>query len=166
MVNDWDSLDIDGEEIQKLKAEGEKKSRDIAGRFYGCFSTEDGQFVLNRLKEITLDRPACKVEVGLNFDVKIKTMPINQDFQDGPTLTRKKRIVRVTANVYETLGVRINGEFLVDRNFGMPIGMAVPPYTGTKTINLLGWSELAQIEITQTDPLPLTVLGIGLEVEA
>jgi hypothetical protein len=57
MVNDWDSLDIDGEEIQKLKAEGEQKARDIAGRFYGCFSTEDGQFVLNRLKEITLDRP-------------------------------------------------------------------------------------------------------------
>jgi hypothetical protein len=115
---------------------------------------------------ITLDRQACKVEVGLNFDVKIKTMPINQDFQDGPTLTRKKRIVRVTANVYETLGVRINGELLVDRNLGMPIGLAVPPFTGTKVINLLGWSELAQIEITQTDPLPLTVLGIGLEVEA
>jgi len=115
---------------------------------------------------IILSHPACKVEVGLNFDVKIKTMPINQDFQDGPTLTRKKRIVRVTANVYETLGVRINGELLVDRNFGMPIGLAVPPFTGTKVINLLGWSELAQIEITQTDPLPLTVLGIGLEVEA
>ena len=57
MVNDWDSLDIDGEEVQKLKAESEKKARDIASRFYGCFSTEDGQFVIDRLKDITLDRP-------------------------------------------------------------------------------------------------------------
>lgn len=57
MVNDWDSLDIEGEEIQKQKAENEKKARDIASRFYGCFSTEDGQFVLQRLKEITIDRP-------------------------------------------------------------------------------------------------------------
>jgi hypothetical protein len=116
--------------------------------------------------QIILSRPACKVEVGLNFDVKIKTMPINQDFQDGPTLTRKKRIVRVTANLYETLGIRINGEFLVDRNLGMPLGVAIPPFTGSKTINLLGWTELAQVEITQTDPLPFTVLGIGVEVEA
>lgn len=57
MVNEWDSLDIEGEEIKKLKAESEKKAREIASRFYGCFNTEDGEFVLNRLKEITLDRP-------------------------------------------------------------------------------------------------------------
>jgi len=57
MDSDWDSLDIDGEAVQQLKAESEKKARDIAGRFYGCFSTDDGQFVINRLKEITIDRP-------------------------------------------------------------------------------------------------------------
>jgi len=57
MVEDWGSLDIEGEAVQQLKAESEKKARDIASRFYGCFSTEDGEFVLNRLKEITLDRP-------------------------------------------------------------------------------------------------------------
>jgi hypothetical protein len=57
MVEDWDSLDIDGDAIQQLKAESAQKARDIASRFYGCFSTEDGQFVINRLKEITLDRP-------------------------------------------------------------------------------------------------------------
>lgn len=57
MVDDWDSLDIDGEAVQQLKAESEKKARDIASRFYGCFNTEDGQFVINRLKDITLDRP-------------------------------------------------------------------------------------------------------------
>ncbi len=57
MVEDWEALDIEGEAVQQLKAESEKKARDIASRFYGCFSTEDGQFVINRLKDITLDRP-------------------------------------------------------------------------------------------------------------
>jgi len=57
MVEDWEALDIEGDAVQKLKAESEKKARDIASRFYGCFGTEDGQFVINRLKEITLDRP-------------------------------------------------------------------------------------------------------------
>ena len=57
MVEDWEALDIEGDAVQKLKAESEKKARDIASRFYGCFGTEDGQFVINRLKEITIDRP-------------------------------------------------------------------------------------------------------------
>jgi hypothetical protein len=57
MLEEWEALDIEGEAVQQLKAESEKKARDIASRFYGCFSTEDGQFVINRLKEITLDRP-------------------------------------------------------------------------------------------------------------
>ncbi len=57
MAEEWSSLDIEGEAVQKLKADSAKKARDIASRFHGCFSTEDGQFVINRLKEITLDRP-------------------------------------------------------------------------------------------------------------
>jgi hypothetical protein len=57
MVEDWEALDIEGDAVQKLKAESEKKARDIASRFYGCFSTEDGQFVINRLKDITINRP-------------------------------------------------------------------------------------------------------------
>jgi hypothetical protein len=31
---------------------------------------------------------------------------------------------------------------------------------------LLGWTELAQVTITQTDPTPMTVLGLAIEVEA
>lgn len=57
MLEDWEALDIEGEAVQQLKAESEKKAREIASRFYGCFSTEDGQFVINRLKDITIDRP-------------------------------------------------------------------------------------------------------------
>jgi hypothetical protein len=57
MVEQWEALDIEGEAVQQLKKESEQKARDIASRFYVCFSTEDGQFVINRLKEITLDRP-------------------------------------------------------------------------------------------------------------
>jgi hypothetical protein len=40
------------------------------------------------------------------------------------------------------------------------------PYTGLKEVYLLGWSELAQVEITQRDPLPMLLLGVSLEVEA
>jgi len=115
---------------------------------------------------ITIERNADVVEVGLNYTTKVQTMPLNMDFQDGPILMRKKRIVKVVANLYESLGVSVNNEQMVDRIFGAALGKNVNPYTGIKELYLMGWTDLAQIEITQDDPLPMTILGLGVEVEA
>ena len=116
---------------------------------------------------ITLSRTATTVEVGLDYDTTIKTMPINMDFQDGPTLVRKKRIVRVITDLYESLGVYVNGTPLADRSFGEGVLDSTPaPFTGIKEKYLLGWDELAQVTITQQDPVPMTILGLAIEVEA
>ena len=115
---------------------------------------------------ITLAETATVIEVGLDYTTTVTTMPINMDFQDGPTLTRKKRIVKVVPNVYQSLGMSINGDRFIDRNFGMSLDSAPTAYTGLKEMYLLGWTELAQVTITQTDPTPMTVLGLAIEVEA
>lgn len=115
---------------------------------------------------ITLAETATNVEVGLDYTTTVTTMPINMDFQDGPTLTRKKRIVKVVPNVYQSLGISINGDRFIDRNFGLSLDSAPTAYTGLKEMYLLGWTELAQVTITQTDPTPMTVLGLAIEVEA
>jgi hypothetical protein len=134
-----------------------------------CRVRADGSVMANHIPasgSITLARASLEVEVGLNYDATIKTMPVNQDFQDGPTLTRKKRVVRVIANLYESLGVSVNGQYMVDRSFGMELGSNVTPFTGIKKMHLLGWTDLAQVTITQVDPGPMTILGLGVEVEA
>jgi hypothetical protein len=134
-----------------------------------CRVRADGSIMPNATPSsgsITLSRDSEDVEVGLNYDATIETMPVNQDFQDGPILTRKKRIVRVIGNFYESLGVSVNGEYMVDRSFGMALGSSLTPFTGIKEMYLLGWDDLAQVTITQVDPGPMTVLGLGVEVEA
>jgi hypothetical protein len=134
-----------------------------------CRVRADGSIMPNATPSsgsITLSRDSEDVEVGLNYDATIETMPVNQDFQDGPILTRKKRIVRVIGNFYESLGVSVNGEYMVDRSFGMALGSSLTPFTGIKEMYLLGWTDLAQVTITQVDPGPMTVLGLGVEVEA
>ena len=115
---------------------------------------------------ITLAQSATIIEVGLDFTTTIKTMPLNMDFDDGPTLTRKKRIVKVTPNVYQSLGISINGDRLIDRNFGLSLNSPPTAFTGLKEMYLLGWTDLAQVTITQTDPTPMTILGLAIEVEA
>jgi hypothetical protein len=116
---------------------------------------------------ITLSRSAQTAEVGLNYDTLIKTMPLNMDFQNGPILTRNKRIVRAIVDVYQSLGLYVDGTLLADRSLGTGILDATPtPFTGLKEIYMMGWTEIAQIEISQTDPVPMLLLGLSLEVEA
>ena len=115
---------------------------------------------------ITAERSVTDVEVGLNFNPAITTMPLNMDFQTGPTLTGNKRIVRVKADMYESLGVYIEGILLPTRKFGSDLLDQTPdPYTGLKEQFLNGWTELAQVTITQQDPLPMTILSLAVEVE-
>ena len=115
---------------------------------------------------ITLAETGTVVEVGLGFTTTIKTMPLNMDFDDGPTLTRKKRIVKVVPNVYQSLGISVNGDRFIDRNFGLSLNSPPTAFTGLKEMYLLGWTDLAQVTITQTDPTPMTILGLAIEVEA
>ena len=115
---------------------------------------------------ITLAETGTVVEVGLNYTTTIKTMPLNMDFDDGPTLTRKKRIVKVVPNVYQSSGISVNGDRLIDRNFGLSLNSPPTAFTGLKEMYLLGWTDLAQVTITQTDPTPMTILGLAIEVEA
>ena len=116
---------------------------------------------------ITLARAGVAVEVGLDYDVTIKTMPITSQFGDGNILTSYKRVIRVVADMYESLGVYVNGTLLPDRQLGEDILDTTPAsFTGIKELYLTGWDRLAQVTITQTDPQPFTLLGLVVEVEA
>tara|TARA_Y100000310_G_scaffold340742_1_gene437583 strand:+ start:693 stop:2369 length:1677 start_codon:yes stop_codon:yes gene_type:complete len=116
---------------------------------------------------ITLARAGVAVEVGLDYDVTIKTMPITSMFGDGSILTNYKRVIRVVADMYESLGVYVNGTLLPDRQLGEDVLDTTPAsFTGIKELYLTGWTRLAQVEITQTDPQPFTLLGLVVEVEA
>ncbi|MCK5236088.1 MAG: hypothetical protein KAR06_03800 [Deltaproteobacteria bacterium] len=118
---------------------------------------------------ITLDRTpvAETLEVGLEFNPEIKTMPVSDGFKDGPTLNREKRIVRCTINRYESLGIFVNGERLPDRQLDSDTFDDVPsPSSEVTEIYLNGWSQTAQVTITQEDPVPMTILALDLEVSA
>ena len=135
-----------------------------------CRVRADGSVLANNTPasgSITLERAGEDVEVGLNFNTTILTMPLNIDFQNGPILARDKRIGKVQVDLYQSLGVYIDDILLPDRQFGEGILDTVPAvYTGLREVFLMGWTELAQVEIKQIDPLPMMILALSLEVEA
>ena len=112
---------------------------------------------------VTFDRAATTdYQVGLDYTVTVKTMPTEPTLQSGSVQGVRKRIVQVDAIVNQTKDLVINGKQISFRNFGAGVlGQAVQPFTGVKTAHgILGYSATGQITLTQTVPLPMTVLGL------
>jgi hypothetical protein len=115
---------------------------------------------------ITLTRTATNIEVGLNYNLEVKTMPVNIALPSGPINAKMRRILRVSAQLYETAGIKINGKVLPVKGFGVGVlGAGVTNFTGIKSIPILGYSKTTQVSVTQVDPMPMTLLGLTVEVQ-
>jgi hypothetical protein len=107
------------------------------------------------------------IEVGRNFDSTIKTMPANVNMPTGTNATKKKKISRVSLQLYESLGGEINNKKIPYVRLGQQNLANNPPapFTGIKTLPLLGYTKTAQVTVTQTDPLDFTLLGLTIELQ-
>lgn len=113
----------------------------------------------------TIDREAYRLEVGLNYLTKVLTLPLSTETRQGNTLHRRKRVVKVDISVINSLGVFANKRYSSDRKFTVVLDRTQTPYTGFKEMYLLGYDRLAEIEISQEEPLPFTLRALSYEVE-
>jgi len=100
------------------------------------------------------------IEIGLGYVSTIKTLKVEAGSQAGTAQARKKRYNEVVVRLLKSVGVTINGDQLPFRTSATPMGQDIPEFTGDKRVSNLGWDREGQIEIKQTQPLPMTVLGI------
>lgn len=117
---------------------------------------------------ITMDRASTtSYEVGLPFTVTIKTLPIEPRMSVGVRIGFVKRIIEVNALLYETQHLLVNDNLVPIRSFDT-VGIldeAIPEFTGTKTVGgISGYSDDAQITISQNLPLKLTLLGLDYKL--
>lgn len=116
---------------------------------------------------VTFDRASTtSYEVGLPFTVTLKTMPVEIKLQSGTRIGFKKRIVEVNVVVNQTQHLKINQQDVPFRNFDNPLlDIPVPEFTGIKRLNgIRGYSRDAVIEVNQTLPLKMTLLGLEYKV--
>ena len=113
-----------------------------------------------------VNQPTTSCEVGMHFDVEVRTMPIDVRMQSGTRIGFKKRIVEVNALLYETQNLVINGNLVPIRTLGAgALDSAVPEFTGTKVLHgILGYSNDGKITVTQNAPLKFTLLGLEYKV--
>lgn len=109
---------------------------------------------------ITAATAASKYQVGLGYTATVTPMKINLG---NLGLATTKRINRAITNVYKTIGGEVspNGT----KWESIPTGTSL--FTGTKELSIPGgYSRAGNITIRQTQPLPITVLSLTLDMGA
>ena len=125
-----------------------------------------GKFTVvgNSIDVSSVDADLTEAEVGLAFNVELKTNPIDLNTSIGPETGRPRTISSVILDLNETLSVSVNDKKLIIRKVNNDFSQARVPVTGKKEFYLLGYSRDPQITITQTAPLKMQVNGITAEV--
>jgi len=124
-----------------------------------------GTFTTNGSGQITLNDAVSSVEIGLAFSPLVTTLPPETQLQDGVTVGQRRRIVRAVLDLVTTLNVKAGGTKILIRQVTDDFSQEPTTVTERKEVYLLGWGKLGRVDITQDEPLPLTLNGVMLEVE-
>lgn len=114
------------------------------------------------------------IEVGYNFPVKFKGMPLNTNpgTRGGQNIMKRKKITNMNLRVHESAGIYIDGNPVAIRQFGAapdtPLNTPFTPKTGIIEDNRggNGWDTEVVAEITVPDATPFHLQAIQYEVES
>ena len=117
--------------------------------------------------QITLERAASVVHLGLPYKSDLNTLPMAlqiEAFGQG----RVKNLNHVWLRVLESSGIFAgpNADKLIEAKQRTIEPYGTPPNLKTQDIKIMltpQWQDNGQLFVRQTDPLPLTVVGLTLE---
>jgi hypothetical protein len=105
------------------------------------------------------------ITAGLDYTPTITTLAPELQVEGGTSAGTHRRVVRTVLDLNESLDVSAKGTKLLIRNVNDDLSTEPSKVTGRKEFWMLGWDRLGEVTITQTEPLPLTVNGIMVELE-
>jgi len=121
--------------------------------------------------QITLNRSATPVTVGLGYQSKIKTLSPESGVTSGTIQGKLKRIREVVIRLYKSLGGSRGPSDSIQDNILYRMGddkmdSAPPLFTGDKVLKFRGPHESdGSVTIIHDEPLPFTLVAIGKRFE-
>ena len=117
---------------------------------------------------VTIDRPATVIHVGLPYVSDLQTMPISLNI-DGAGQGRNKNINHAWLRVYRSSGIFVGPSTskLVEVKQRTTEPYGTPPSLKTDEVDVQltpSWVASGQIYVRQSDPLPVSIIGLTLEV--
>jgi hypothetical protein len=117
---------------------------------------------------VTLDRAAVLIHVGLPYESDLQTLPAVMSI-DGYGQGRYKNVNKAYLRVFKSSGIFVGptADRLVEAKQRTTEPYGTPPNLKSDEIDVdlkPAWRAGGQVYIRQADPLPLTVVGLTLEV--
>lgn len=118
---------------------------------------------------VTLPVAATNIVVGLAYTSQLQTLYIDLETPTGSVQGRRKLISAVNLRLDCTRGIEVGTDFthlVTMKDLATPSGVPQASFTGDKYIAIRGATNdpYGQVCIQQTNPLPVSVLGIAIEV--
>ena len=129
-----------------------------------------GTFTTSGSDTITFNEAhAAGVNIGFDYTPTLETMPIDKEVANGPLTGEIKRISRAVVDVSNALNVALQAsdktaKNLIIRQVDFNVAQSVSAVSGKKEFFFLGYDREPTVKITQTEPLPLKILGMAVEV--
>lgn len=118
---------------------------------------------------ITIDRASSIVHIGLPIEADLQSLPLAMGIDNGMGQGRYKNVNKAWLRVYQSSGIFIgpDADNLVEAKQRTTEPYGTPPELKTQEIQIMltpSWLDSGQVFIRQSDPLPLTIVGMTLEV--
>lgn len=123
-----------------------------------------GTVTANGSGTITTPYAVKTITAGLLYDWTVVPLPPDMQLPDGPMTGETRRIVSANIHAHGTLSLSVNGQPIVTTQIGSDLSIAPTPISQKVKRFLWGWNRDPAVVLTQGQPLPVTILGMTLEV--
>lgn len=142
----------------------------IGKTVYGTSGSEEGgtinyygDGVVDSNGVVTFDTPTSAIDIGLDYTITLHTLPIDATIQGGQLTGHPRKIGKSVVELSSTYNLKINSNDVVIVNPTLNTS-GLQSFTGKKEVYTLGYSLEPNLEIEQSAPLPLRILGVTTEV--
>lgn len=117
---------------------------------------------------VSVPRAATVITVGLPYESDLQTLPVTMQI-DGFGQGRYKNVNKAWLRVYQSSGIFVgpDADNLIEAKQRTTEPYGIPPALKSQEIMVMltpSWRDSGQVYVRQSDPLPLTVVSMTLEV--
>jgi hypothetical protein len=118
---------------------------------------------------ITIDRASTIIHIGLPYESDLQSLPLAMGIDNGMGQGRYKNVNKAWLRVFQSSGIFIGPDAnnLVEAKQRTTEPYGSPPALKTEEIQIMltpSWLDSGQVYVRQSDPLPLSIVGMTLEV--
>ena len=113
---------------------------------------------------VSFDTPISACDIGLLYSPTVHTLPIDATIQGGQLTGHPRKIGKAIVELSSTYNIQINSNDVILTTVSLNTSSGIESFTGKKEVYVLGYSLEPNLEISQSVPVPMRILGLTTEV--